>query len=77
MGWEGVQGVHFGIKSSSLRSFAKTHNINLNAPRNAKLTNKELGELITEATVYLECQMTKAKIEKIIKKRKKLKKQKN
>ena len=31
-----------------------------------KLTNKELGELITEATVYLECQMNKAKIEKII-----------
>tara|TARA_Y100001970_G_scaffold63602_1_gene81437 strand:+ start:1278 stop:2981 length:1704 start_codon:yes stop_codon:yes gene_type:complete len=63
---EGVQGVHFGIKSSSLRSFAKSNNINFNAPRNAKLTNKELGELITEATVYLECQMTKAKIEKII-----------
>ena len=42
------------------------NNINFNAPRNAKLTNKELGELITEATVYLECQMTKAKIEKII-----------
>ena len=63
---EGVQGVHFGIKSSSLRSFAKSNNINFNAPRNAKLTNKELGELITEATVYLECQMTKSKIEKII-----------
>ncbi len=73
---EGVQGVHFGIKSSSLRSFAKTHNINLNAPRNAKLTNKELGELITEATVYLECQMTKAKIEKIIEEEEKAEKEK-
>ena len=61
---EGVQGVHFGIKSSTLRSFAKSNNISFNAPRDEKLTNKELGELITEATVYLECNMTKAKIEK-------------
>ena len=65
---EGVQGVHFGIKSSTLRSFAKSNNINFNNPRDAKLTNKELGELISEATVYLECRMTQAKIEKIIEK---------
>ncbi len=63
---EGVQGVHFGIKSSTLRSFAKSNNISFNAPRNEKLTNKELGELISEATVYLECRMTQEKIEKII-----------
>ena len=63
---EGVQGVHFGIKSSTLRSFAKSNNISFNTPRYAKLTNKELGELISEATVYLECRMTQDKIEKII-----------
>ena len=63
---EGVQGVHFGIKSSTLRSFAKSNNISFNAPRNAKLTNKELGELITEATVYLECYMTVAEVKKMI-----------
>ena len=74
---EGVQGVHFGIKSSTLRSFAKSNNISFNAPRNAKLTNKELGELITEATVYLECQMTRVKIEKILEEEKKAEKAKN
>ena len=30
------------------------------------LTNKELGELITEATVYLECYMTVAEVKKMI-----------
>ena len=74
---EGVQGVHFGIKSSTLRSFAKSNNISFNTPRVAKLTNKELGELITEATVYLECQMTKAKIEKILEEKDKTEKAKN
>ena len=74
---EGVQGVHFGIKSSTLRSFAKSNNISFNTPRIAKLTNKELGELITEATVYLECQMTKAKIEKILEEEEKAEKAKN
>ncbi len=63
---EGVQGVHFGIKSSTLRSFASTNKINFKKPSIKKLTNLELGELITEATVYLECQMTKEKIDKII-----------
>ena len=43
----------------------------------SKLTNKELGELITEATVYLECQMTKAKIEKILEEKDKAEKAKN
>ncbi len=74
---EGVQGVHFGIKSSTLRSFAKSNNISFNTPRIAKLTNKELGELITEATVYLECQMTKAKINKILEEEEKAEKAKS
>ena len=30
------------------------------------MSNKELGELITDATVYLECWMTVAKIKQII-----------
>ena len=62
---EGVQGVHFGIKSSTLNSFAKSNNINFVNPNKEILSNKDLGKLITEATVYLECQMTKAKITKI------------
>ncbi len=71
---EGVQGVHFGIKSSTLNSFAKSNNINFVNPNKEILSNKDLGKLITEATVYLECQMTKAKINKIIKEEEKAKK---
>ena len=33
---------------------------------NKDLSNKDLGILITEATVYLECYMTVAKIKKMI-----------
>ena len=33
---------------------------------NEDLTNKQLGELITEATVYLECHMTIANIKKMV-----------
>ncbi len=31
-----------------------------------KSSNKDLGKLITDATVYLECHMTVAKIKRII-----------
>ena len=71
---EGVQGVHFGIKSSTLNSFKKSNNIKFVNPNKEILSNKDLGKLITEATVYLECQMTKAKINKIIKEEEKAKK---
>ncbi len=71
---EGVQGVHFGIKSSTLNSFAKSNNINFINPNTEILSNKDLGKLITEATVYLECQMTKSKINKIIEEEEKAKK---
>ena len=71
---EGVQGVHFGIKSSTLNSFAKSNNINFDNPNKEILSNKDLGKLITEATVYLECQMTKAKINKIVEEEEKAKK---
>ena len=30
------------------------------------MSNKDLGKLITEATVYLECHMTVAKIKRMI-----------
>ena len=32
----------------------------------SELSNKELGQLITEATIYLECWMSIAKIKQII-----------
>ena len=59
---EGVQGVHFGIKSSTLKTFASSNSLKFLAPNNRDLTNKELGKLITESTVYVECHMTIAKI---------------
>ena len=63
---EGVQGIHFGIKSSTLKMFANSNNLTFSQPNNRELTNKDLGKLITEATVYIECHMTIAKIKKMI-----------
>ena len=63
---EGVQGVHFGIKSSTLRTFILSNNLSLAQQKNKLLTNKELGKIISNATVYLECHMTIAKIKKMI-----------
>ena len=63
---EGVQGIHFGIKSSTLKTFASSNSLKFLPPNNEDLTNKQLGELITEATVYLECHMTIANIKKMV-----------
>jgi len=63
---EGVQGIHFGIKSSTLKTFANSNNLKFTQPNNRELSNKDLGKLITEATVYIECHMTIAKIKKMI-----------
>ena len=63
---EGIESFNFGIKSSTLRAFANSNNINFKYPNPREMSNAELGELITEATVFLECQMTMAKIKKII-----------
>lgn len=63
---EGVQGVHFGIKSSTLKTFASANGLSFISPNNRDFSNKELGKLITEGTVYVECHMTLAKIKKMI-----------
>jgi serine protease Do len=61
-----VQGVHFGIKSSTLKTFANANSLKFLPPNNRELSNKDLGKLITQATVYLECHMTVANIKKMI-----------
>ena len=61
-----MQGVHFGIKSSTLKTFASANGLKFLPPNNRDLSNKELGQLITRGTVYLECHMTIAKIKKMI-----------
>ncbi len=63
---EGVQGVHFGIKSSTLKTFASANGLSFASPNYRKLSNKDLGKLITKGTVYIECHMTVAKIKKMI-----------
>ncbi|WP_440917348.1 S1C family serine protease [Candidatus Pelagibacter sp.] len=63
---EGVQGVHFGIKSSTLKTFASANGLSFASPNFRDQSNKALGELITKGTVYVECHMTVAKIKKMI-----------
>ena len=63
---EGVQGVHFGIKSSTLKTFASANDLSFESPNYRELSNKDLGKLITKGTVYVECHMTVAKIKKMI-----------
>ncbi|MDC3008227.1 serine protease [Candidatus Pelagibacter sp.] len=63
---EGVQGVHFGIKSSTLKTFASANGLSFASPNYRELSNKDLGKLITKGTIYVECHMTIAKIKKMI-----------
>ena len=63
---EGIESFNFGVKSSTLRAFANSNNIKFNYPRNRPMSNSDLGKLITDATVFLECQMTMVKIKKIV-----------
>ncbi len=63
---EGVESFNFGIKSSTLKTFAKANELTFESPNYRDLSNKDLGKLITEATVYLECWMTVAKIKRMI-----------
>ena len=63
---EGVESFNFGIKSSTLKTFAKANEVTFESPNYRDLSNKDLGKLITEATVYLECWMTVTKIKRMI-----------
>ena len=63
---EGVEGFNFGIKSSVLRIFANANNIKL-LPQNNRSKNKsQLRELITNATVYIDCWMTGKKLKELL-----------
>ena len=63
---EGIESFNFGIKSSTLRTFASANGLKFIAPNRRDLSNKDLGELITSGTVYLECFMTVAKIKRLL-----------
>ncbi len=62
----GVESFNFGIKSSTLKTFANANGLTFLPPNNRELSNKDLGKLITDGTVYLECYMTVAKIKRMI-----------
>ena len=63
---EGVESFNFGIKSSVLKIFANSIGIKFLPPNNKEMKKKDLGSLITEATIYLDCWMTGKEIKKII-----------
>ena len=63
---EGIESFNFGIKSSTLRTFASSNGLSFLSPNARDLSNKELSQLITLGTVYLECFMTVAKIKRMI-----------
>ncbi len=61
----GVESFNFGIKSSTLKTFASANGLTFLPPNNRDLSNKDLGKLITDGTVYLECHMTVAKAKRM------------
>jgi S1-C subfamily serine protease len=63
---EGVESFNFGIKASTLKTFARSNSLTLLPPNNRDLSNKDLGRLITNATLYIECWMTVAQIKQMI-----------
>ena len=63
---EGVESFNFGIKSSTLVTFANSNGVQFMSPNSRDMSNLDLGKLITEATVFLECHMTVAKIKKLL-----------
>ena len=63
---EGVESFNFGIKASTLNTFARSNSLTLLPPNNRVLSNSDLGRLITNATLYLECWMTVAQIKKLM-----------
>ena len=71
---EGVESFNFGVKSSVLKIFANANGIKFLPPNNKEMKKKDLGSLITEATVYLDCWMTGKDIKKIIASNKKTQK---
>ena len=62
---QGVQGIHFGIKSSVLKTFANSKELNFLPPNRKEISEKKLGELISDSTIYLECWMPVAKIKQL------------
>ena len=52
-----AQGFNFGIKSSTVNSFVNSNKINFSSPNLTEMSAKDLGKLMNEATVFVECSM--------------------
>ena len=63
---QGVESFNFGIKASTLKTFVTSNGLEFLPSNKKELSNKDLGNLITDATVYLECYMEIAKIKEMI-----------
>ena len=63
---EGVESFNFGIKSSVLKNFLESNNVNYSYGKKVELERAELANLITNSTVLIECWMTVEKIKLIL-----------
>ena len=52
-----AQGFNFGIKSSTVSSFVNSNKIYFSSPNMTEMSSRELGKLMNEATVFVECSM--------------------
>jgi len=60
------ENTNFGIKSSVLQTFVKSNNLNLPQTKSrGVISTKQIGDKVKNATVYLGCWMTAAKIEEM------------
>ena len=59
------ENINFGVKSSILTIFAKSNQIKLQTPSIEEISSRDIGKKITNATVYLDCMMTEARIEEV------------
>ena len=64
----GVESFNFGIKSSTVKTFMSSNDIKFTLGMKSKLNNQQLSNLITNATIYLECWLSVADIKRILEK---------
>ena len=62
----GAESFNFGVKSSVLRIFANANSLKFLSPNKRAMKKKDLGKLVTEATVYLECWMKGKDLKRLI-----------
>ena len=62
----GVESFNFGIKSSTVKTFISSNDVNFSTGSKIKLNNNQLSKLINDATIYLECWLTVADIRRIV-----------